>query len=161
MVVDLDDLLFDPEHAPPPLANYAGSITPEHIAWAAKASGGWPFYLQVMGAALFDAHRFQEPVDNIAALYRRELIEGWDQAFVSLWNDLTTEAQALLLKQLDRTPRKPKPRRLPAPDPKLPVLRKQLIDHDLFHDLHGWLVDGPFQDWLFSKRERLAPGESP
>ena len=29
MVVDLDDLLFDPEHAPPPLANYAGSITPE------------------------------------------------------------------------------------------------------------------------------------
>ena len=29
VVVDLDDLLFDPEHAPPPLANYAGSITPE------------------------------------------------------------------------------------------------------------------------------------
>jgi len=29
VVVDLDDLLFDPEHAPPPLAHYAGSITPE------------------------------------------------------------------------------------------------------------------------------------
>ena len=39
VLFDLDDLLFDPEHCPPPLANYGGSVPPE---WHRKVSATLP-----------------------------------------------------------------------------------------------------------------------
>jgi len=39
VLFDLDDLLFDPEHCPPPLGNYGGSVPPE---WHRKVSATLP-----------------------------------------------------------------------------------------------------------------------
>ena len=39
VLFDLDDLLFDPEHCPPPLANYGGSVPPE---WHRNVSATLP-----------------------------------------------------------------------------------------------------------------------
>lgn len=134
-----------------------GSIASEHVDWVVKTCEGWPFYLQVMGYTLVDAHRFNDPIPDLAALYKQALLVGWNGAFVSLWNDHTPEAHALLLKQLDRMILRHQVR-LPQPDPKDPAFAKTLIDHDLFHETHGWLVDGPFQDWLLRNRRRLVAG---
>ena len=99
VLFDLDDLLFDPEHAPPPLANYGGSIRPEWHRTVVATLPQIQTSLQAADQLLFSTRTL---ADRWAAL--RDVDKSAPTP-VQLWPNLMPEA-------LQRNQRRPRLRRL-------------------------------------------------
>ena len=96
VLVDLDDLLFDPEQAPPPLASYAGSIRPEQHRCIQATLPQLQASLRAADQLLFSTN---ELADRWRAFERKA---GRDPAAITVWPNLIPDS----LQAASRRPRK-------------------------------------------------------
>ena len=108
VVVDLDDLLFDPEHAPPPLENYAGSIPPEVHRWFHATQPQIQATLRVADHLLFSTAELAERWTTL------ERQAGRSVAPLQVWPNLIPD-------DLRRIQRRPPP----APLPRRPLRQRR------------------------------------
>mgnify|MGYP001971328132 CR=1 FL=1 len=108
VVVDLDDLLFDPEHAPPPLGNYAGSIPPEVHRWFHATQPQIQATLRVADHLLFSTAELAERWTTL------ERQAGRSVAPLQVWPNLIPD-------DLRRIQRRPPP----APLPRRPLRQRR------------------------------------
>ena len=111
--------------------------------------GPWPFYLQVMGHALFESVRSgqRKPLLDRGAfldLYEQRLLSDRAAPFTGRWEELPTPVRELLL-QPESLDQRPVFLRQPPP------IRRHLVDAGLSSPQGSWLADRPFFDWIRAK----------
>lgn len=131
-----------------------GQIPESTARWVIADCGPWPFYLQVLGHALFEAARSgrRKPLIDRSAfrdLYEQRLLADRSAPFTGRWQELPTQVRSLLLLPEHHGQR---PAYLQQP----PVLRGLLADTGLCSPQGIWLVDRPFFDWIRINASRLS-----
>jgi hypothetical protein len=125
-----------PEHAREPSA---ATLIAEQV-------DGWPFYLNVVGAALAHAIDIStlRPLltgDQVRDLVETSLLHGRHEVFEAVWQELPEEARGLLLK--DSTAG-----RLPPRFGDLTNTELTLAQQTGLATPESWIPDGPFFAWL-------------
>jgi formylglycine-generating enzyme required for sulfatase activity/predicted phosphodiesterase/energy-coupling factor transporter ATP-binding protein EcfA2 len=133
-------------------------IDPEGVGrWIVKLTGGWPFYLQVLGHALVEEVRGRQISANprkgdIQRLYEQALLYQYEFVFRQRWRELDDRTRGILLGGRAGA--------LPEPSTLSPFDIEHLERQGLFHQRRGWLLsnDGPFIDWLKEHYRGLVSG---
>ncbi|MBL9005301.1 MAG: pentapeptide repeat-containing protein [Myxococcales bacterium] len=131
-----------------------GQIPENAARWVIADCGAWPFYLQVMGHALFEAARSgkRKPLIDRSAfrdLYEQRVLADRSAPFTGRWQELPAQVRSLLLLPEHHGQR---PVYLQQP----PALRSLLVDTGLCSPQGIWLVDRPFFDWIRINAPRLS-----
>ena len=132
------------------LTDTAPGLMPTHVAdWVLELCGAWPFYLQVMGHALYFAREAgqRKPFNDrasLAELYDQRLLVARSAVFEDRLRELPEPVRQLLLTHREK---RPAFHSLPPED------RTLLVDTGLCTEAGTWLEDRPFFDWL---RRRAA-----
>jgi hypothetical protein len=127
------------------LTQTAPGVIPDTVAgWVVELCGAWPFYLQVMGHALYVAAEAgsRKPFNDkasLAELYDQRLLVERTAVFEGRFQELPGPVQALLRAHRDA---RPSFFDLPPDD------RTLLIDSGLCTASGIWLADRPFFDWI-------------
>jgi hypothetical protein len=121
--------------------------------WVLELCGAWPFYLQVMGHALYfaDAAGNRKPFNDKAALaelYDQRLLVERSAVFEDRLRELPEPVRKLLF-----THRELRPEYHSLP----PEERMLLVDAGLCTEAGRWLPDRPFFDWLRRRADALVP----
>ncbi|HYO52377.1 MAG TPA: hypothetical protein VEU50_06300, partial [Archangium sp.] len=124
----------------------------EHVAdWVLELCGAWPFYLQVMGHALYfaDAAGNRKPFNDKAALaelYDQRLLVERSAVFEDRLRELPEPVRKLLFTHRGQ---RPEFHALP------PDERTLLVDAGLCTEAGRWLPDRPFFEWLRRRADAL------
>jgi uncharacterized protein YjbI with pentapeptide repeats len=136
-------------------ADLAPDEVPPHVArWIVETCGPWPFYLQVMGHALFEAwHQERRAYLGSHAAFidvyeQRLLVDRGTAVFESRVRELPATVRALLAGHPEA---RPIFRDLPL------ELRNLVVDCGLCSIAGAWLDDKPFFDWI--RRNPAATAE--
>ncbi|WP_224361002.1 pentapeptide repeat-containing protein [Hyalangium versicolor] len=141
-----------PEEAQRFLTQTVPGLIPEHVAaWVLELCGAWPFYLQVMGHALFfaDADGNRKPFNDktaLAELYDQRLLVERSAVFEDRLRELPEPVQKLLF---THRAQRPEFRSL------APEERQLLIATGLCTDAGRWLSDRPFFEWIRRRADVL------
>jgi hypothetical protein len=127
-------------------------LIPDHVAdWILELCGAWPFYLQVMGHALYfeAAAENRKPFNDKAALaelYDQHLMIERASVFENRLEELPEAVKQILFTHREQ---RPEFRSLP------PEQRKLLMATGLCNAAGRWLPDRPFFDWLRRQADAL------
>jgi energy-coupling factor transporter ATP-binding protein EcfA2 len=131
-----------------------GQIPESAARWVIEVCGPWPFYLQVMGHALFECVRSgqRKPLLDRGAfldLYEQRLLSDRAAPFTGRWEELPAPVRTLLLQPESLLSR---PVYLEQPQ----SVRRHLVDAGLCSPQGSWLADRPFFDWIRANASLLS-----
>ena len=131
-----------------------GQISESAARWVIEVCGPWPFYLQVMGHALFECIRSgqRKPLLDRAAfldLYEQRLLSDRAAPFTGRWEDLPASVRTLLLQPESLLAR-------PVFLDQSQSVRRHLVDAGLCSPQGSWLADRPFFDWIRANASLLS-----
>lgn len=123
-------------------------IDPSRVgAWMVDLTGGWPFYLQILGHAYVEEQRasrgdYAPQRSEVQSLYERALLHDYDFVFRQRWREMHERTRAILLRAAAE--------RLPDPATLSPGDIEHLELQGVFDLRRGWLIeqDRPFVDWM-------------
>ena len=120
--------------------------------WVVELCGGWPFYLQVMGAGIVQQvrQRHRRALSERAGVfdvYRAEVLGRYKHVLKDRWDEAPSAVRQALLKIR---------RKRPPAFGDLPIHQRDALETEGWRDdFGGWVIDAPFFDWVESRRDEL------